>query len=275
MFRLVTLLFILLSVSHSGYAQDSAPDQVNDTPSLTFATAEDQEHCITVLSGFPDANHQERYQFFRLVQLMGEDATPQFREAVSAFGDGTVAANTPITDVIEVISNPVLRQAAPEVAISHMGHLIEFSQICRAFLAGQINSLSAYDTGLAEVSFNQVIAEDALFLRQVLADALYRSGADSDPQHSETIITYARSLVWARNDIEFAGFNSEVDEIEAIFLSDLDGRLARSNDIINNEMSAESIAAAISLSRDLNRSAADKARQERQRDLLRIFRIFQ
>ena len=265
--RLATLLISAFVCIVPAHGQDTPPE-------LTQIEAANQEHCITVLTGFPDTNHQERYQFFRLVQLMGADATPEFRAAIRAFGDGTVAADTPIIDVIDVISNPVLRQAAPEIAVSHMGHLIEFSQTCGDFLAGQTDSLSVYDSGLNEVGFNQVIAEDALFLRQVLADALYRQNADSDPVHSGVVIGYARSLVLARNDIEFAGFDSEVDQIEALFLNDLDGRLARSNDIINNEMSAESIAAAISLSRDLNKSAAEKATQERQRDLLRIFRIF-
>lgn len=267
--------FAFLLILLFGWAATAQAQNTTDAPpELTRVEAANQEHCITVLTGFPDANHQERYQFFRLVQLMGIDATPEFRNAVYEFGDGTVAADTPITDVIDVISNPVLRQAAPEVAISHMGHIIEFSQTCSDFISGQTDSLSVYDSGLNEVSFNQVIAEDALFLRQVLADALYREGADSDPVHADTVIAYARSLVLARNDIEFAGFDSDVDQLEAIFLSDLDGRLARSNDIINNEMSTESIAAAISLSRDLNQSAAEKATRERQQELLRIFRIF-
>ena len=112
-------------------------------------------------------------------------------------------------------------------------------------------------------------------MRQVVADALYRLEADKHPVHGEAVTTYARSLVMARNNIEFASFENEIDQIEAIFLSDLDGRLARSNDIINSEMSAESVAAAIALSDDLNESARDQARRTRQENLIRIFRIFQ
>jgi len=268
---LLSLFAVSLSAT-SAIAQDPVP---SDAPTLALANAADQERCITIMSGFPDTNYEERYQFFRLIEDMGADATPAFRRALAEYGEGDIAPDAPITAVIEAISNPVLRQAAPEIAVGQMGHLIEFSKICEAFIAGQVNSLEAYDTALGAADFNTVIGEDALFLRQVVADALYRLEADKDPTHSDAVITYARSLIRARNNIEFSNFESEVDEIEALFLSDLDGRLARSNDIINGDMSPESIASAIALSDDLNESTRKQAREQRQRNILRIFRIFQ
>lgn len=268
----VLSILTLMAVAGICQAQDTSGQ---NTPTLTLATAEDQERCITIMSGFPDTNYEERYQFFRLIEDMGADATPAFRLALGDYGEGDIAPDAPVTVVIEAISNPVLRQAAPEIAVGQMAHLIAFSQTCEAFISGQVRSLQAYDTALGTAAFNAVIGEDALFLRQVLADALYRLEADKDPIHSEAVIAYARSLVSARNNIEFANFESEIDEIEAIFLSDLDGRLARSNDIINSDMSTESIASAIALSDDLNAAARDQARRQRQENMLRIFRIFQ
>lgn len=271
---ILTLAFLTpLGLAQSGQGQ-SLPD-TSSPPILTPAMVENQERCITILSGFPETDHQERYQFFRLIELMGADATPAFRSAVAHYGEGEIPADTPITDVIEGIANPVIRQAAPSLAVAQMGHLIEFSKTCQTFISGQISSLEAYDTALDTAEFNKVIGEDALFLRQVTADALYRLEADKDILHGPPVTSYARSLIIARNNIEFASFESEVDQIEALFLSDLDGRLARSNDIINNEMSPESIASAISLSKDLNESTREQARRMRQQNMIRIFRIFQ
>jgi len=269
------LLFSLFAFSLSALPSVAQEAVQNDAPTLELANAQDQERCITIMSGFPETNYEERYQFFRLIEDMGADATPAFRRALAAYGTGDIAPDAPITAVIEAISNPVLRQAAPELAIGQMGHLIEFSKTCEAFIAGQVASLEAYDTALGTADFNTIVGEDALFLRQVVADALYRVEADKDTAHGQAVITYARSLIRARNNIEFASFESEVDQIEAIFLSDLDGRLARSNDIINGDMSTESIASAIALSDDLNESTRQQAREQRQRNLLRIFRIFQ
>lgn len=272
--RLVLTVVASALLGSGALAQDT-PIAQQKQPVLSQATQQNQERCITIMTGFPDAGHESRYQFFRLIEEMGKDATPAFRAAVAEFGEGDIPAETPVTDVIEAIANPVLRQAAPSVAVAQMGHLIEFAKTCDAFIGGQIASLEAYDTGLREPGFNTVIGEDALFLRQVVADALYRMEADKDPTYGNAVTTYARSLVVARNNIEFASFESEVDQIEAIFLSDLDGRLARSNDIINNELSTESIASAISLADDLNASTREQARRQRQENIIRIFRIFQ
>lgn len=273
--RRLVLLSASILFGTMAYAQSTPPAPADAPPVLSLSAQEDQERCITILTGFPDTGYEERYQFFRLIEKMGADATPAFRATLAEYGAGEVDPETPVPDVIEAIANPVLRQAAPSIAVAQMGHLIEFSKTCETFIAGQIGSLEAFDTGLSEPGFNTIIGEDALFLRQVVADALYRLEADKNPAHSEAVITYARSLVVARNNIEFASFESEVDQIEALFLSDLDGRLARSNDIINNEMSAETIASAISLSDDLNDSAREQARRQRQENLIRIFRIFQ
>ena len=229
-----------------------------------------QENCIEVMSAFPDNGHVPRYQFFRLTQAIGTDATPEFRAAIAEYGQGSVAPDTPIADIIEGIANPVLRQAAPSIAVAQMAHLIEFSQNCDTFIAGQAGSLEAFDPSLANAEFNAVIAEDALFLRQVLADVMYRLEADQDAVYGPAVNAYAASLVAMRDNIEFAAFNSEVEELETLFMDDLDGRLARSNDIINGEMNNEALANAIALSDDLNDSARQLQEQQARETLRRI-----
>jgi hypothetical protein len=124
---LITGLFGLFA--HPAIAQVSEPVAVEPVQQAAIA-APSQEYCITVMSGFPNEAHLPRYQFFRLTQEMAVDATPGFRTALQKYGEGEVEADAPITDVIEAIANPVLRQAAPELAISYMDHLIGFANTC-------------------------------------------------------------------------------------------------------------------------------------------------
>lgn len=241
-------------------AQEPAQQAAAATPS--------QEYCITVMSGFPNDAHLPRYQFFKLTQEMAVDATPGFRSALKKFGEGEVEADAPITDVIEAIANPVLRQAAPELAISYMDHLIDFAQTCEPYVSGQISSLQAFDKALA--NDDTVIAEDALFLRQVLSDSLYRLDADKDPIHGANVAVYANALVRTRDRIEFTSYSSDIGELEALYMTDLDGRLARSNDLINSEMNRETLGDAVTLSDDMNREAKQKADRDAVQTLLRI-----
>ena len=78
-------------------------------------------------------------------------------------------------------------------------------------------------------------------------------------------------MVLQRDAVEFAAFETDIAELETLFMDDLDGRLARSNDVINSEMDREVLGDAIQLANDLNESAKERARQERLFRLLRLF----
>jgi len=241
----------LLGVAGAASAQTS--DQLSSQPFL-------KDGYNVVLS--------DRYQFFRLTEEMATDASPEFVSAMNHYADGDIADDMPIMDVIEDIANPVLRQAAPELAIASMAHLIDFAQRCESYVSGQVSSLNSFDASLRESDV--VIQEDALYLRQVLSDSLFRLEADTDAVHGFAVTNYASSLVLMRDNIEFASYNSEIDELEALYMVDLDGRLKRSNDLINSEMNRETLGDAVTLSDDLNQAENHKRKQTA---LLTLFRI--
>jgi len=251
------------------YAPQTAPIQspvvLGDKPIQADAS---QEYCITVMSGFPDDGHLARYQFFRLTEELATGSTPQFKAAITKYAEGDIADDAPIMDVIEDIANPVLRQAAPELAIANMAHLIDFAGRCESYVSGQISSLRSFDDSLQYSDV--VIQEDALYLRQVLSDSLFRLDANTDPLHGYAVTNYANSLIYMRDNIEFASYNSEIDELEALYMTDLDGRLARSNDLINNEINREVLGDAITLSDDMDEAARKKRKQS---GLLTLYRI--
>lgn len=262
---------------YEAYLREKKAAQTGDTATFEGGGAvisdmtlgsENQERCITIMSGFPNSGPLPRYQFFKLSEDLAADATPEFRMALSEFGDGDVADDTPILDVVETIANPVLRQAAPEIIVANMAHLIGFAQDCETYLTGQINSLRAVDNTLSQDDI--IIAEDALYLRQVLSDSMSRLGADTDYIHAGAVNNYANALIVSRDNIEFAGFDTDIEDLEALYLTDLDGRLARSNDVINSEINQETLGDAVILSRDLSTTANQ---QEKQRSFITLLRI--
>jgi len=260
----LTAALITLPANAQTMAEGSAADVTSIASETAISARPAQEHCITVLAGFPNEDHIPRYQFFKLTKEIARDATPDFRAALSAYGSGMVSAETPVLEVIETIANPVLRQAAPELSVSHMAYLIDFADNCSPYLDGQIASLTAYDTSLNHAEFNTVISEDALYLRQILSDVLFRLGADQDPVHGAAINRYAGALVTTRDHIEFAGFEAELEDIEASYMVDLDGRLKRSNDVINEEMDRDTLANSIAITDEMN----GEARRKRKRNAL-------
>ncbi len=235
---------------------------------VAIAAAPQQERCITIMSGFPDSGHLPRYQFFRLSEMMAAGSNTSFQSALAAYGEGIIADETPILDVVEDIANPVLRQAAPELAVSNMAHLINFARDCETYVSGQVASLLAFDADLALDDI--IIGEDALYLRQVLSESLQRLGADTDPVHGPAVTAYAASLLSARDDLEFSAFQNDIEDLETLYLTDLDGRLARSNDLINEEINRETLGDAVLLSNDISENQRKKDKQNDVYTLLRI-----
>jgi len=231
-----------------------------------------QNFCIDVITGFPNDDQVSRYQFFKLTDELALDSDIEFKRALMAYEQDPIPTDIPILDVVELIANPVLRQAAPEVVVASMHHLIEFNGRCAPYVMGQISSLTAFDPTLTDSDI--VIAEDALYLRQILLDSLARLGASESPIHKVAVLNYTDALVRSRDAIEFQAYENDVSDVEALFMSDLDGRLARSNDLINNEIDREILGDAVNLSDDLIGDLKRKQKEEGVRTLARILNRF-
>lgn len=276
MFRALTSLALFLGanlLALSAFAQSPNTEVTQETAVNSIAaspSSKGADYCINIMASFPTEDHEIRYQFFRLTEEVGRDITPNFRQALDKYGDKRVAQNNSMLEAIEEIANPVLRQAAPEITIANMVHVIDFASICEPVITGQINSLKAYDTALEDVAFNAVIIEDALFLRQILSDSLFRVGANEDPLYRDSISQYANALVKTRDEAEFTSFEAELGDLETLYMNDLDGRLKRSNDIINEEMDRETLGDAVALSDSLNEAERRKAKERQIFSLIRI-----
>lgn len=272
MFRAFLLLSAGLGWSVASLAQDAATtDELYGLAEARPVAAQNQTRCINQMAEFPTDDPTARYQFFKLVSDVAYGADDQTRALFDHYGQPSVESGTPVLSVIEDIANPVLRQAAPEIVVSSMSYLIDFASVCEVYINGQTESLVAFDASLAAPELNTPIAEDALFLRQILSESLSRLGADGDAMWANATRQYSRSLVAQRDDVEFAAFETDIAELETLFMDDLDGRLKRSNDVINAEMDRETLGDAIQLAGDLNEAAEERARQERLYNLIRIF----
>ena len=244
----------------------AAPALADVTAPVRALSPEQSEQCITMMSGFPDDGTESRYVFFRLGQELAKDVTPELAATMARYMAENEArrlpADWPMIDVVEDIADPVLRQAAPEQTVAGMAHIAYFDALCGDFVQGQVDSLLAFNAELADADL--YIREDALYLRQILAEALDRLGGGA------AVDAYATTLVVERDDIEFTGFEAEVGDLEALYMGDLDTKLAQSNDLVNEGVDAEGFQDAVSLAKGMDASAAQQMREERLYSMVRI-----
>lgn len=245
-------------------APDFTPAPVPNPDDFDIPAAND--FCIAMMTGFPEISLEDRHQFYALIRALSHGADPQFVAAMQAYGEGEVTPDTPVVQVIEAIANPVMLQAAPQATIAQTAHLIRFGTECQVFLDGQMASLEAVNPSLADGRTRLTIGEDALYLRSLLLDAMYRLSADTDPQHGAAVAAYQRDLVTQRDGIEFAAFDAEIADIEALATGDLEERLDRANNALESGMDTENVARAADLSDMLNAAQ----REETQRRVSQI-----
>ena len=273
MARRFTALLCAVGLSAAALPAFAQTSELAAAPAAYRANAQAErnpDYCINILAEFPADDTEVRYQFLRLTEEMARDMSPDFRHAIDKYGDWQISDGSTMLGVIEDIANPVLRQAAPEITVANMAYVIDFATICEPFISGQIKSLEAFDNTLTEASFNAVIVDDALFLRQILSDSMYRLGADKDTLYGASVAQYAQALVATRDAAEFLTFEDELGDLEALYMDDLDGRLKRSNDIINEEMDVEVLGDAIALNDSLIAAEKRKAKERQLYSLIRI-----
>ena len=273
MARRFTALLCAAGLSAAALPAFAQTSELAAAPAAYRANAQAErnpDYCINILAEFPADDTEVRYQFLRLTEEMARDMSPDFRHAIDKYGDWQISDGSTMLGVIEDIANPVLRQAAPEITVANMAYVIDFATICEPFISGQIKSLEAFDNTLTEASFNAVIVDDALFLRQILSDSMYRLGADKDTLYGASVAQYAQALVATRDAAEFLTFEDELGDLEALYMDDLDGRLKRSNDIINEEMDVEVLGDAIALNDSLIAAEKRKAKERQLYSLIRI-----
>jgi hypothetical protein len=268
----------IISANLPAWAQSAPPrvsgEEVRSMVSLDPEIVQRQQTCLTRMSGFPVDDPTARYQFFILTETVGLDVDASMLQSLKYFGQPRLPANTPMIEVIEGIANPITLQAQPALTVAQTVSLIEFAQECAPYIRGQIDSLAAIEPSFSDPTFNVTIREDALYLRQMAGDALARLRAHDDAVHGTAISTYDAILVDLRNEIEFTAFESELNDLESLYLSDLDQKLALVNDKINSEMDREVLDDSILISQDMSEATEEERRRRMAQTLFRILQRY-
>lgn len=272
--KLTASALAVLSLGLPAMAQ-SAPERVSGDVeqvrvTLDAETVALQQSCLSRMSGFPTNDPSGRYQFFVLTETVGSNIDAATLDAMKHFGQPPMPSDVAMVDVIEAIANPVMLQAQPSATVAQTVALVTFAQDCAPYIRGQIDSLAFIEPNLADPTFNLTIREDALYLRQMAGDALARLGAHMDPVYGPAVQNYDASLLGLRNEIEFTAFETELDDLEGLYLSDLDTKLALVNDQINGEMDREILDSSVQISKDMSEASEEESKRRMVETLFRI-----
>jgi hypothetical protein len=256
-------LAVLLGTSTLASAQENFVETVSTNDIQTFRqTATNSDLCIRMMAGFPDDSLANRYQFYRLINMMENGVDSGVLDALDHFGARNSFGQDTVIDVVTNLSDPVMLQSAPRYSIGNAAQLIEYAQTCRPFINAQIASIEVAEPSVTEARFEEQLAEDAVYLRALVVQSLESVSAHIHPIHGPAVTRYQNATINIRNEAEFVGFEAELDALSFETLAEMDQQLVVQQQVVEGDIDKEIVSSSTQMVQSMNQASKEESNQK-------------
>jgi hypothetical protein len=218
--------------------------------------------CINMMRDFPDDTLVNRYQLFRLIEMMEVGVDSGVSDALTHFGMKNSLGTETVVEITQNLSDPVMLQSQPRYSIGNAAQLIGYAKHCKPFIASQVASIEAAEPSVNDGLFQEQLAEDSVYLRALVIQSLESVSADKHALHGPAVKRYADGTIWIRNEAEFAGFEAELDALSIDALTDLDQKLMIHRDVVEEEADKEIMSSSSEMVNSMNEQSKIEAQRK-------------
>jgi hypothetical protein len=223
-----------------------------------------------MMTGFPDESLINRYQFFRLIQSMKAGVDIDMRGALAHYSEAADMTGMTIVETVQNLSDPVILQSAPAFALTNAGRLIRYAEDCGAFISSQVRSIEYAEPSVTDADMEEVLAEDAIFLRALVLQSLESLSASDHPIYGPALQRYEGATIYIRNEAEFIGFEAELEALTNETIADIDEKLALHLDMVEGDLDKESISTSSDMLESMNQTSKEESHRGVYQTLNRI-----
>lgn len=183
----------------------------------------------------------ERYRQLSLLLLVSGGIEPELlalmqplvdREAESGNGEN-------FTLQLDDYGTPLARIVDQDTMLASAAQLFSFTQENRLEIQAQLTDIaSSHPILVSMVDVNQ-IAEDAIIIRNAIADSIEYSDRIDDPATREHLKNFRSQTIYLRNMMEFNIFQEDLAKITNEAIVDLGGRLDAYQRMFRDEIDSE------------------------------------
>lgn len=238
--------------------------------SLSDLAPVNSQFCTQMMTGFPDESLVNRYQFFRLIQSMKSGVDSDMRAGLSHYGEKVDLSTENVVDTVQNLSDPVVLQSSPAFALSNASHLIRYAEECNGFISSQISAIEYAEPSVKEASMEEILAEDAVFLRALIVQSMETLSAGDHPVYGPAMRRYEGATIYIRNEAEFIGFEAELDALTAETISEIDDKLALHLSMVEGDINNESISTSSDMLESMNKTSKQESHRGVYNTLYRI-----
>ena len=182
----------------------------------------------------------EQYRQLSLILLISGGADPVLLDALAPEGDegqGRAVSNLSPDDY----KTPLIRIVDQESMLSGAAFLLRFAQQSNDEIQASLAAINAENPVLISMVDMNTITEDAIIIRNAIADAISYSRLADDEQIAPHLQSYRTQTIRIRNILEFELFDEELDRLTDEAILSVGGKLDAYQRMFDEEVNSEDL----------------------------------
>jgi hypothetical protein len=182
----------------------------------------------------------EQYRQLSLILLISGGADPVLLDALApedAVGQGRAASNLSPDDY----KTPLIRIVDQESMLSGAAFLLRFAQQSNDEIQASLATINAENPVLISMVDMNAITEDAIIIRNAIADAISYSELANDEQIAPHLQNYRTQTIRIRNILEFELFDEELEKLTDEAILSVGGKLDAYQRMFDEEVNSKDL----------------------------------
>jgi len=182
----------------------------------------------------------EQYRQLSLIVLIARDADPALMDAIAprdaASGDKAVSNLGP-----DDYKTPLFRIVDQESMLAGAAFLLRYAQDSDAEIHARLAAINNENPVLISMVDMNAITEDAIIIRNAIADAISYSNLADDPAVAVHLDKYRNQTIHIRNVMEYEQFDEELGRLTDEAIASVGGKLDAYQRMFDEEVGAKEL----------------------------------
>jgi len=194
----------------------------------------------TSIEDINDLPPGEQYRQLSLILLISGGADPVLMEALTPRdANGQVRASTKLSP--DDYKTPLIRIVDQESMLSGAAFLLRFAQETNTDIQASLADINAKNPVLISMVDMNAITEDAIIIRNAIADAISYSSLADDEQIALHLQNYRTQTIRIRNIMEFELFDEELERLTDEAILSVGGKLDAYQRMFDEEVDSKGL----------------------------------
>lgn len=207
---------------------------------LVFLTAIGDVGAISSLDDLNELPPGEQYRQLSLILLISGGADPELTDALTppdAVENSRAVSNLSPDDY----KTPLIRIVDQESMLSGAAFLLRFAKESQDEIQTSLATINADNPVLISMLDMSAITEDAIVIRNAIADAISYSSLTEDEQVALHLQIYRTQTIRIRNIMEFDQFEDELDRLTEAAILSVGGKLDAYQRMFDEEVNSKDL----------------------------------